>query len=105
MQYSLCTLTSTSEATMTWYPWHDSTHHQHICLFVTDVSERCYERPGPDHHSLLKAICHQMVSFPDGADAAAAAVDLHQPLRLACCCPDCHECAVDVVYSALWRGA
>ena len=86
-------------------PWHGSSHLQHICLFLTDVSERYSEHPGPGHHSLLKAICHQMVSFPDGADAAAAAGDPRQPLRFACCLPDCHVCAVGVAYSALWHEA
>ena len=75
---------------MTLCPWHDSTHHQHICRFVTDVSEIQSEHPGPGHQSLLTAIYHQMVSFLDGADAAAAAAG--DP-RL-----DCHAFAVDVAY-------
>lgn len=87
----------TLKATMTLYLWHDSTHHQHICLFVTDVFERYSEHPGPGHQSLLKAICHQMVSFPDGADAAAAG-DPHQLLHLACCRHGCHVFAVGVAY-------
>ena len=84
---------------MTLYPWHGSTHHQRACLFVINANEKYAEHPGPDHHSLLKAICHQMESFPDGADdAASAAEDPLPPLRLACSHPDCHACDVGDAY-------